>query len=145
MSARPQARNRLRHPDGAVLSAGDQIHAGAGGLGPYSVSVVFSLGVFVSSFLFNTWFMRRPITDDPPAISPNTGRPGPSPHLAGIAGVRSGAWGMTFSLVAATTHFVGTAVAYAIGQGATMVSASGVFLSGGNSPARRLLRGVCWR
>ncbi len=37
--------------------------------------------------------------------------------------------GMTFSLVAATTHFVGPAVSYAIGQGATMVSAAwGVFV-----------------
>ena len=52
--------------------------------------------------------------------------------------------GMTFSLVAGTTHFVGPAVSYAIGQGATMVSAIwGVFVwrefAGASASARRLL------
>ena len=52
---------------------------------------------------------------------------------------------MTFSLVAATTHFVGPAVSYAIGQGATMVSAAwGVFVwrefAKAPESARQLLR-----
>jgi len=84
---------------------------GAGGLGPYSVSFVFSLGVFVSSFLFNTWLMRRPITDDPPCHFARYRAAGAVTHLAGIAGGAIWGVGMTFSLVAATTHFVGTAVA----------------------------------
>jgi glucose uptake protein len=117
---------------------------GPGGLGPYSVSFVFSLGVFVSSFLFNTWFMRRPITDDPPCHFPQYRSASAATHLAGIAGGAIWGVGMTFSLVASTTHFVGTAVSYAIGQGATMVSAIwGVFVwrefAGASASARRLL------
>lgn len=117
---------------------------GAGGLGPYSVSFVFSVGVFVSSFVFNTWFMRRPITGDPPCHFAQYRAASLGIHLAGIAGGAIWGVGMTFSLVAATTHFVGTAVSYAIGQGATMVSAAwGVFIwqefAGAPVSARRLL------
>ncbi|HKD48225.1 MAG TPA: hypothetical protein VKB67_11120 [Rhizomicrobium sp.] len=117
---------------------------GTGGLGPYSVSVVFSLGVFLSSFLFNTWLMRRPLTADPPCRFAQYGAASTVTHLAGIAGGAIWGVGMTFSLVAATTHFVGTAVSYAIGQGATMVSAAwGVFVwrefAGAPPLARRLL------
>jgi len=117
---------------------------GGGGLGPYSVSFVFSAGVFLSSFVLNTWFMRRPITGDPPCRFEHYRAASTATHLAGIAGGAIWGVGMTFSLVAATTHFVGTAVSYAIGQGATMVSAAwGVFVwrefSGAPASARRLL------
>ena len=117
---------------------------GSGGLGPYSVSVVFSAGVFLSSFILNTWFMRRPITGDPPCHFAQYRAASTGTHLAGIAGGAIWGVGMTFSLVAATTHFVGTAVSYAIGQGATMVSAAwGVFVwrefAGAPPSARRLL------
>jgi glucose uptake protein len=117
---------------------------GTGGLGPYSVSFVFSLGVFLSSFLFNAWLMRRPLTADPPCRFAQYGAASPATHLAGLAGGAIWGLGMTFSLVAATTHFVGTAVSYAIGQGATMVSAAwGVFVwrefAGAPASARLLL------
>lgn len=117
---------------------------GTGGLGPYSVSFIFSLGVFASSFPFNTWLMRRPLTKDPPCRFAQYGAASMGTHLAGLAGGAIWGVGMTFSLVAATTHFVGTAVSYAIGQGATMVSAAwGVFVwhefSGAPPSARRLL------
>jgi glucose uptake protein len=117
---------------------------GAGGLGPYSVSFVFSLGVFASSFLFNTWLMHRPLTKDPPCDFAKYRAAAARTHLAGLVGGAIWGVGMTFSLVAATTHFVGTAVSYAIGQGATMVSAAwGVFVwhefLGAPSSARRLL------
>ena len=117
---------------------------GTGGLGPYSVSFIFSLGVFLSSFLFNSWLMRRPLTADPPCRFAQYRAASSAIHLAGIAGGAIWGLGMTFSLVAATTHFVGTAVSYAIGQGATMVSAAwGVFVwrefAGASVSARRLL------
>ena len=65
-------------------------------------------------------------------------------HLVGVIGGAIWGLGMTFSLVAATTHFVGPAVSYAIGQGATMVSAAwGVFVwrefAGAPASARNLL------
>jgi len=117
---------------------------GSAGLGPYSVSFVFSLGVFISSFLFNSWLMRRPLTADPPCNFAQYRAASGAIHLAGLAGGAIWGIGMTFSLVAATTHFVGTAVSYAIGQGATMVSAIwGVFVwrefAGAPASARRLL------
>jgi glucose uptake protein len=103
--------------------------AGPTGLGPYSISFVFSLGVFLSSFLFNSWLMRHPITADPPCGFAQYRAASAGVHLAGLAGGAIWGLGMTFSLVAATTHFVGPAVSYAIGQGATMVSAAwGVFV-----------------
>ena len=117
---------------------------GSAALGPYSVSFIFSLGVFVSSFLFNSWLMRRPLTADPPCSFAQYRAASSGIHLAGIVGGAIWGVGMTFSLVAATTHFVGTAVSYAIGQGATMVSAAwGVFVwqefAGAPGSARRLL------
>jgi glucose uptake protein len=118
---------------------------GPTGLGPYSVSFVFSLGVFFSSFLFNSWLMRHPITADPPCHFAQYRAASAGVHLAGLAGGAIWGLGMTFSLVAATTHFVGPAVSYAIGQGATMVSAAwGVFVwrefAKAPESARQLLR-----
>ena len=114
------------------------------GLGPYSVSVVFSMGVALSALVFNTYLMRRPITADPPCtFTTYYAAPGRI-HLVGVIGGAIWGLGMTFSLVAATTHFVGPAVSYAIGQGATMVSAAwGVFVwrefAGAPASARNLL------
>ncbi|MBN9554913.1 MAG: AcrB/AcrD/AcrF family protein [Alphaproteobacteria bacterium] len=102
---------------------------GPAGLGPYSVSFLFSVGVLLSALVFNTYLMRRPITADPPCSFAGYRIAAPGTHLVGIAGGAIWGVGMTFSLVAATTHFVGPAVSYAIGQGATMVSAAwGVFV-----------------
>jgi glucose uptake protein len=114
------------------------------GLGPYSVSFVFSIGVGISALVFNTYLMRRPITADPPCGFPQYFAASPRIHLVGIVGGAIWGLGMTFSLVAATTHFVGPAVSYAIGQGATMVSAAwGVFVwrefAGANASTRNLL------
>ena len=114
------------------------------GLGPYSVSVVFSMGVALSALVFNTYLMRRPITADPPCNVPTYFAAPGRIHLVCVIGGAIWGLGMTFSLVAATTHFVGPAVSYAIGQGATMVSAAwGVFVwrefAGAPASARNLL------
>lgn len=117
---------------------------GATGLGPYSVSFVFSVGVFLSALVFNTYLMRRPITADPPCNFAGYFAAPSRMHLVGVIGGAIWGVGMTFSLVAGTTHFVGPAVSYAIGQGATMVSAAwGVFVwhefAGAPASARKLL------
>ena len=99
------------------------------GLGPYSVSFVFSVGVLISALVFNTYLMRRPITADAPCGFAQYLATTPRTHIVGIVGGAIWGTGMTFSLVAGTTHYVGPAVSYAIGQGATMVSAAwGVFV-----------------
>ena len=117
---------------------------GPSGLGPYSVSFVFSLGVLLSALVFNTWLMRRPITADAPCHFPDYFAAPLRTHIVGVIGGAIWGTGMTFSLVAGTTHFVGPAVSYAIGQGATMVSAAwGVFVwhefAGAPASARKLL------
>jgi len=117
---------------------------GPTGLGPYSVSFVFSVGVLISALVFNTYLMRKPITADPPCNFAAYFAASPRTHLVGVIGGAIWGVGMTFSLVAATTHFVGPAVSYAIGQGASMVSAAwGVFVwrefAGAPVSARKLL------
>src|SRR5437764_486765 len=41
--------------------------AGPLGLGPYSIGFVFAVGVFLSTFVFNLFFMNFPVEDAPVA------------------------------------------------------------------------------
>jgi glucose uptake protein len=89
-------------------------------LGPYSVSVFLTLGALLSCFIWNIYFMRRPLMGDPVRFGdffrgPATG------HLLGLAGGCIWGLGMVFNLVAA--KFSGVAISYAIGQSAPMVAA----------------------
>ena len=99
--------------------------AGPLGLGPYTIGFVFALGVFLSTFVFNLFFMNFPVEGPPVAISEyfkGTGRQ----HLLGIVGGLIWATGTIANFVAASAPEsvqVGPAISYAIGQGATMVSA----------------------
>ena len=38
---------------------------GPGGLGPYAIGFVFSVGVFLSTFVFNAYFMKKPVQGEP--------------------------------------------------------------------------------
>jgi glucose uptake protein len=95
------------------------------GLGPYAIGFVFALGVFFSTFVFNVFFMNFPVEGAPVAISEyfkGTGRQ----HLLGIVGGLIWATGTIANFVAASAPDsvqVGPAISYAVGQGATMVSA----------------------
>ncbi len=95
------------------------------GLGPYSVAVIFAIGVFVSTFIFNIYFMNLPVEGEPVAFYQyfrGTGRQ----HLLGILGGMIWCAGAITNFVAASAPKsvqVGPAISYAIGQGATMVSA----------------------
>ena len=99
--------------------------AGERGLGPYAIGFVFTVGVFLSTFIFNLFFMNLPVEGPPVAMSEyfkGTGRQ----HLLGIVGGVIWATGTIGNFVAASapeTVQVGPAISYAIGQGATMVSA----------------------
>jgi glucose uptake protein len=99
--------------------------AGPQGLGPYAIGFVFAVGVFLSTFLFNLFFMRLPVEGPPVAMSEyftGTSRQ----HLLGLVGGLIWATGTIANFVAASTPEsvqVGPAISYAIGQGATMVSA----------------------
>ncbi len=99
--------------------------SGPQGLGPYAVGFVFTVGVFLSTFVFNLFFMRFPVEGPPVTMGQyftGTGRQ----HLLGIFGGLVWATGTIANFVAASAPEsvqVGPAISYAIGQGATMVSA----------------------
>jgi glucose uptake protein len=95
------------------------------GLGPYAIGFVFAVGVLLSTFVFNLFFMNFPIEGAPIAISEYFKGTG-GQHLLGIVGGLIWATGTIANFVAASAPEsvqVGPAISYAIGQGATMVSA----------------------
>jgi len=89
-------------------------------LGPYSVAVFLTLGALLSCFLWNVYFMKRPLVGEPVSFGGFFSGP-PSGHLLGLAGGLIWGSGMVFNLVAAS--FTGVAISYAIGQSAPMVAA----------------------
>lgn len=89
-------------------------------LGPYSVAVFLTLGALLSCFLWNIYFMRRPLVGEPVSFGGFFSGP-PSGHLLGLLGGVTWGIGMVFNLVAAS--FTGVAISYAIGQSAPMVGA----------------------
>jgi glucose uptake protein len=99
--------------------------AGEVGLGPYSIGFVFAGGVFLSTFIFNLFFMNLPVQGEPVEII-DYFRGGFRDHLLGWAGGIIWYTGTIANFVAASApeHVrVGPAISYAVGQGATMVSA----------------------
>lgn len=98
----------------------------AGMLTPYSAIFVFSLGVLISNFLFNTLVMRKPFVGEP--VSYSTYFKGSfSTHLVGMLGGAIWCLGTAFSYIAAGK--AGAAISYALGQGAPMIAAIwGVFI-----------------
>lgn len=102
---------------------------GHAALGPYTVVFFFALGIAMCAIPVNYLLMKRPITGTPPVTSSQYFRTQPSWHAWGIVGGLIWCTGMVFNIVASHAQIVGPAVSYAIGQGATMVSAVwGVFI-----------------
>ena len=88
---------------------------------------VFTLGVFLSSFLWNTFFMYRPVSGSRSTYGEYLSKGSPRLHLIGLLGGLIWCFGMTMSLIAAEQ--AGFAISYGLGQGATMVAAAwGVFI-----------------
>src|SRR5271157_5688358 len=94
-------------------------------LGPYAVAIFLTLGALLSCFVWNIYFMKRPLVGEPVSFSGFFRGPA-SGHALGLLGGFIWGTGMVFNLVAA--HFTGVAISYAIGQSAPMVAALwGVF------------------
>jgi glucose uptake protein len=97
----------------------------AAGLGPYAVAFLFALGVFFSTFIYNLYFLNLPVEGQP--LSMLAYFKGTLPqHALGIFGGIVWCTGAIANFVAASAPNkvqVGPAISYAIGQGATMVSA----------------------
>lgn len=99
--------------------------AGEAGLGPYAIGWVFALGVFASTFVFNLFFMNLPVEGEPVEILEYF-RGNARQHALGLLGGAIWCTGTIANFVAASAPDdvqVGPAISYAIGQGATMVSA----------------------
>ncbi|HLW78599.1 MAG TPA: AcrB/AcrD/AcrF family protein, partial [Terriglobia bacterium] len=112
-------------------------------LGPYTVAFVFGLGVLISNFPLNYAFMRKPVTGAPVSIGDYFAGRG-NLHFWGIVGGLIWGVGTISNFVASYAQMVGPATSYALGQGATMVSAIwGVFVwrefAGAGPAVKRLL------
>jgi len=110
----------------AAAMYADPAHADAGKMGCYAAVFVFAVGVFLSSFIWNTLAMRKPFVGTPVGFADyfqgsfNT-------HLTGILGGVIWGVGMSFNLIASGR--AGFAISYGLGQGATMIAAFwGVFI-----------------
>jgi glucose uptake protein len=101
---------------------------GARAVDAYTVVPFFAIGMALCAVPMNLWMMRRPMVGEPVAFSNYLGAK-PSWHLWGILGGLIWNCGLQTNLVASRAQLVGPAVSYALGQGATMVSAAwGVFI-----------------
>jgi glucose uptake protein len=89
-------------------------------LGPYSVGVFLTLGALLSCFLWNIYFMKKPLVGGPVQFG-DLFRGPTAGHLLGVIGGCIWGLGTVFNLVAA--RFSGVAISYAIGQSAPMVAA----------------------
>ena len=98
----------------------------AGFVTPYTAVFVFSVGILISNFIFNTILMKRPFEGQSVTYSQYFGGSGKE-HFTGILGGMIWSIGMTFSIIA--TGKAGFAISYGLGQGATLVAALwGVFI-----------------
>jgi glucose uptake protein len=110
-------------------------------LGPYSIAVFLTGGALLSCFLWNVYFMKKPLVGEPVAFG-GLFRGPLSGHVLGLIGGGIWATGTVFNLVAA--NFTGVAISYSIGQSAPMVAALwGVFVwkefAGANNRAKAYL------
>jgi glucose uptake protein len=92
----------------------------AGKLSPYTAVFFFSIGIFLSNFVFNTFLMFRPFVGTPVSYG-DYFRGSLKNHLTGIFGGAIWCVGMAFSIIASDK--AGTAISYGLGQGATVVAA----------------------
>jgi glucose uptake protein len=97
-----------------------------GKMTPYSAVVIFSLGILLSNFVFNTILMKKPFEGTPTDYTEYF-KGKFSTHLVGILGGLIWGLGNSFNLIAAGK--AGPAISYGLGQGATMIAALwGVFI-----------------
>jgi glucose uptake protein len=95
------------------------------GLGPYAVAFLFAIGVFLSTFIFNLYFLNLPVQGAGLSMF-DYFKGSVRQHILGILGGVIWCIGAIANFTAASAPKsvqVGPAVSYAVGQGATMVSA----------------------
>lgn len=109
-----------------AMDLNDFHNPAAGMLTPYTAFFIFSVGILLSNFLFNTLLMKKPFVGAP--VSYKTYFAGSfKTHMVGILGGCVWGLGTLFSYIAAGK--AGAAISYALGQGAPMIAAIwGIFI-----------------
>lgn len=98
-----------------------------GFLTSYSAMFIFTLGILLSNFIFNVYFMYHPVTGKRVGFYDYRRLGTPRLHAIGILGGMVWCVAMEFNLIA--SEKAGFAISYGLGQGATMISAVwGVFV-----------------
>jgi len=111
----------------AASMSEDFVNPTAGLFTPYTAVFVFSIGIFLSNFIFNSFFMYKPINGTRTTYRDYFKQGSPKLHLIGIAGGVIWCIGMLFNMIASGE--AGFAISYGLGQGATLVAAIwGVFI-----------------
>jgi glucose uptake protein len=118
--------------------------SGSRSLGPYAVALFFAMGTALCAIPVNYFLMRRPLTGAPPVGMHSYFSAKASWHFWGMLGGMIWCTGAVSNFVASHAQIVGPAISYAIGQGATMVSAVwGVFVwrefAGAPAASRKLI------
>ncbi|MEO1012229.1 MAG: GRP family sugar transporter [Bacteroidota bacterium] len=105
----------------------DLVNPEMGKLTPYTAIVLFALGLFLSSFIWNTFLMRKPLVGTKVGFKEYFTLGTSKDHSMGILG--GIIWIIGFSFMTLAQDQAGTAISYGLGQGATMVAAFwGVFI-----------------
>jgi len=105
----------------------DFVNPEAGLMTPYSAGVVFAIGLLVSNVVFLVPLMYKPVSGKVAPMGEYFSKGTPRLHLVGIFG--GVIWALGFSLNIIAADSAGPAIAYGLGQGATMVAAFwGVFI-----------------
>lgn len=92
--------------------------SGAGTLSPYSGAVFFALGAFLSTFIFNPFFMARPVQGEPVKMSAYF-KGSLKSHWWGILGGSIWMLGMVVSFMSSGE---GSTIAYALSNAAPVVA-----------------------
>ena len=103
------------------------VHLAPGKFGPYSAAVVFATGSLFSNFVFNRYLMSHPIRGNKVTYHDYFRKGALKFHLIGILGGVINGLGTSSNLIA--SQAASPAIAYGLGQGATMIAAVwGVFV-----------------
>ena len=98
-----------------------------GKMEPFAAVFVFSIGLFISNFIWNSYIMAKPFAGEKVKYSDYFKLGNTKIHLVGILG--GAIWCIGMSLSNYTSGVAGDAISYGLGQGATMIAAIwGVFV-----------------
>lgn len=110
----------------ASMDIDNFVSPSAGKMTPYTAVFVFSVGIFISNFVFNTILIKKPFDGEPTSYAAYF-KGNFTTHLTGVLGGLI--WGLGNSLNLIAAGKAGPAISYGLGQGATLVAALwGVFV-----------------